>query len=209
MHDFTRRTLLQGGTALAAAGALTGPALLEFAKAWAQSAPWKAESGAKLTVMRWKRFVPAEDEAFNAMVAAFKAATGTELASLFYQPLVDQVVPVANPEIAELSKLVENTFRFVNISLMNEMAQLCDQLGVNVWQVLEAAGTKPFAYLPHWPSAGVGGHCIPIVPFYLVAAARESGARTASRRASPPARTIAYPRASVARGESACSRAPV
>jgi UDP-N-acetyl-D-glucosamine dehydrogenase len=99
----------------------------------------------------------------------------TELASLFYQPLVDQVVPVANPEIAELSKLVENTFRFVNISLMNEMAQLCDQLGVNVWEVLQAAGTKPFAYLPHWPSAGVGGHCIPIVPFYLVEAAREAG----------------------------------
>src|ERR1700694_160301 len=79
MHDFTRRTLLQGGTALAAAGALTGPALFEFAKVWAQSAPWKAEPGAKLTVMRWKRFVPAEDDAFNAMVAAFKAATGTEM----------------------------------------------------------------------------------------------------------------------------------
>ena len=77
MHDFTRRSLLQGGTALAAAGALTGPALLEFAKAWAQASPWKAEAGAKLTVMRWKRFVPAEDDAFNAMVAAFKTATGT------------------------------------------------------------------------------------------------------------------------------------
>src|SRR3979411_409835 len=79
MKDFTRRTLLQGGTALATAGALTGPALFDFAKAWAQSAPWKAEPGAKLTVMRWKRFVPAEDDAFNAMVAAFKAATGTEM----------------------------------------------------------------------------------------------------------------------------------
>src|SRR6201993_5188286 len=79
MNDFTRRSLLQGGTALAAAGALTGPALLEFAKAWAQTSPWKAEPGAKLTVMRWKRFVPAEDDAFNAMVAAFKAATGTEM----------------------------------------------------------------------------------------------------------------------------------
>ena len=79
MHDFTRRSVLQGGTALAAAGALTGPALLEFAKAWAQTAPWKAEKGAKLTVMRWKRFVPAEDDAFNAMVAAFKTATGTEM----------------------------------------------------------------------------------------------------------------------------------
>ena len=79
MQDFTRRTLLQGGTALAAAGALTGPALLDFAKAWAQASPWKAETGAKLTVMRWKRFVPAEDDAFNAMVAAFKTATGIEM----------------------------------------------------------------------------------------------------------------------------------
>src|ERR1700739_2469324 len=79
MQDFTRRALLQGGTALAASGALTGPALLDFAKAWAQAAPWKAEPGAKLTVMRWKRFVPSEDDAFNAMVAAFKAATGTEM----------------------------------------------------------------------------------------------------------------------------------
>src|SRR6266705_720190 len=79
MHDFTRRSLLQGGTALAAAGALTGPALLDFAKAWAQTSPWKAEAGAKLTVMRWKRFVPAEDDAFNAMVAAFQTATGTQM----------------------------------------------------------------------------------------------------------------------------------
>src|SRR4026207_157475 len=79
MHDFTRRPLLQGGTALAAAGALTGPALLDFAKAWAQAAPWKAEKGAKLTVIRGKRSVPAEDDAFNAMVAAFKTATGVEM----------------------------------------------------------------------------------------------------------------------------------
>jgi multiple sugar transport system substrate-binding protein len=78
MIDFTRRTLMKGGTA-AAAGALTGPALLGWAKAWAQAAPWKAESGAKLTVMRWKRFVEAEDKAFNDMVAAFKAATGTDM----------------------------------------------------------------------------------------------------------------------------------
>jgi multiple sugar transport system substrate-binding protein len=79
MQDFTRRALLQGGTALAATGALTGPALFEFAKAWAQESPWKAETGAKLTVMRWKRFVPSEDDAFNAMVAAFKSATGVEM----------------------------------------------------------------------------------------------------------------------------------
>jgi multiple sugar transport system substrate-binding protein len=79
MHDFTRRSLLQGGTALAATGALTGEALLNFAKAWAADSPWKAEPGAKLTLMRWKRFVPAEDEAFNAIVAAFSKATGTEM----------------------------------------------------------------------------------------------------------------------------------
>src|SRR5258708_4615437 len=79
MQEFTRRALVQGGTALAAAGALTGPALFDFAKAWAQSAPWKSEKGAKLTVMRWKRFVEAEDKAFNEMVAAFKAATGTDM----------------------------------------------------------------------------------------------------------------------------------
>jgi multiple sugar transport system substrate-binding protein len=79
MNGLTRRTLLQGGTALAAAGALTGPALFDFAKAWADTAPWKAESGAKLTVMRWKRFVPSEDEAFNAIVAAFSKATGAEM----------------------------------------------------------------------------------------------------------------------------------
>src|SRR6201991_4557115 len=79
MQEFTRRALLQGGTALTAAGMLTGPALFDWARAWAADAPWKAEPGAKLTVMRWKRFVPAEDDAFNAMVAAFKAATGTEM----------------------------------------------------------------------------------------------------------------------------------
>ncbi|QQO21359.1 ABC transporter substrate-binding protein [Bradyrhizobium diazoefficiens] len=79
MQDFTRRALLQGGTALTAAGVLTGPALLEFAKAWAQTAQWKPEAGAKITLMRWKRFVPEEDEAFNAIVAAFKSATGTDM----------------------------------------------------------------------------------------------------------------------------------
>jgi len=79
MHDFTRRALLQGGTALAATGALTGEALLNWAKAWAADSPWKPEAGAKLTLMRWKRFVPAEDEAFNAIVAAFKAATAAHV----------------------------------------------------------------------------------------------------------------------------------
>src|SRR5689334_14862653 len=94
MSDFTRRALLQGGTALAATGMLTGPALFEFAKAWAQTAQWKAEPGAKLTVMRWKRFVPSEDEAFNGIVAAFKSATGTEM-NVFSEAF-DDVQPKAS-----------------------------------------------------------------------------------------------------------------
>jgi UDP-N-acetyl-D-glucosamine dehydrogenase len=99
----------------------------------------------------------------------------TQLGCLLYATCIDEVVPVSSPEIAELAKLVENTFRFINISFINEMALLCDRLGVNVWEVIEAAKTKPFAFLPHYPSPGVGGHCIPVVPHYLQAAAQELG----------------------------------
>jgi UDP-N-acetyl-D-glucosamine dehydrogenase len=99
----------------------------------------------------------------------------TRLGCLLYAACIDEVVPVSSPEIAELAKLVENTFRFINISFINEMALLCDRLGVNVWEVIEAAKSKPFAFMPHYPSAGVGGHCIPVVPQYLQAAAREHG----------------------------------
>jgi UDP-N-acetyl-D-glucosamine dehydrogenase len=99
----------------------------------------------------------------------------TRLACQLYATCIDEVVPVSSPEIAELAKLVENTFRFINISFINEMALLCDRMGVNVWEVIEAAKTKPFAFLPHYPSPGVGGHCIPVVPQYLQAAASELG----------------------------------
>jgi UDP-N-acetyl-D-glucosamine dehydrogenase len=99
----------------------------------------------------------------------------TRMGCLLYETCIDEVVPVSSPEIAEMAKLVENTFRFVNISFINEMALLCDRIGVNVWEVIEAARTKPFAFMPHFPSAGVGGHCIPVVPQYLDAAAREQG----------------------------------
>jgi UDP-N-acetyl-D-glucosamine dehydrogenase len=99
----------------------------------------------------------------------------TRLGCLLYEACIDSVVPVSSPEIAELAKLVENTFRFINISFINEMALLCDRLGVNVWEVIEAAKTKPFAFMPHYPSPGVGGHCIPVVPQYLQEAAREQG----------------------------------
>jgi UDP-N-acetyl-D-glucosamine dehydrogenase len=103
------------------------------------------------------------------------APESTRLGCVLYEACIDEVVPVSSPEIAELAKLVENTFRFINISFINEMALLCDRLGVNVWEVIEAAKTKPFAFMPHYPSPGVGGHCIPVVPQYLQAAAREHG----------------------------------
>jgi UDP-N-acetyl-D-glucosamine dehydrogenase len=99
----------------------------------------------------------------------------TRLACLLYETCIDDVVPVSSPEVAEMAKLVENTFRFINISFVNEMALLCDRLHINVWEVIEAAKTKPFAFMPHYPSPGVGGHCIPVVPQYLDAAARERG----------------------------------
>jgi UDP-N-acetyl-D-glucosamine dehydrogenase len=105
-------------------------------------------------------------------------AESTRLGCILYQQCIDDVIPVSSPEIAELAKLVENTFRYINISFINEMALLCDRLGVNIWEVIEAAKTKPFAFMPHYPSPGVGGHCIPVVPQYLQAAAQEQGLMT-------------------------------
>jgi UDP-N-acetyl-D-glucosamine dehydrogenase len=105
--------------------------------------------------------------------------TCTELAQDLYRYFVDNVVSVSSPEVAETSKLVENTFRFINISFVNEIAQLCDRIGISVWEVIEAANSKPFAFMPHYPGAGVGGHCIPIVPFYLEAIAQRHGVMAA------------------------------
>ena len=105
--------------------------------------------------------------------------TCTELAQGLYRYFVDELVPVSSPEVAETSKLVENTFRFINISFVNEIAQLCDKIGISVWEVIEAANSKPFAFMPHYPGAGVGGHCIPIVPFYLEAIAQRHGVMAA------------------------------
>jgi UDP-N-acetyl-D-glucosamine dehydrogenase len=84
-----------------------------------------------------------------------------------YEPVFDTLVPVSSPEAAELAKLLENTFRSVNIGLVNEMAIVCDRLGVDVWEVLDAAGTKPFGFMKFTPGPGLGGHCIPIDPHYL------------------------------------------
>ena len=89
------------------------------------------------------------------------------VAVALYQPAIDTLVPVSTTEAAELVKLLENTFRSVNIGLANEMAIVCDKLGVNVWEVIEAAATKPFGFMKFLPGPGLGGHCIPIDPHYL------------------------------------------
>ena len=89
------------------------------------------------------------------------------LASVFYGRFVAEVVPAASPRDAEMAKLVENTFRQVNIALVNELAILSRELGVDIWETLRLAGTKPFGYTPFWPGPGVGGHCIAIDPSYL------------------------------------------
>jgi UDP-N-acetyl-D-glucosamine dehydrogenase len=98
----------------------------------------------------------------------------TQLAAFFYKQFVDEVHPVSSPRAAEMTKLLENTFRNVNIALVNEFAQLCERMGgINIWEVIEAARTKPFGFMPFYPGPGVGGHCIPIDPYYLSWKARE------------------------------------
>ena len=97
----------------------------------------------------------------------------TDLARAFYSNITSQVVPVSSPRVAELTKLFENIFRSVNIALVNELALLCDRMGLNVWEVVDAAATKPFGFMKFTPGPGLGGHCIPVDPFYLTWKARE------------------------------------
>jgi UDP-N-acetyl-D-glucosamine dehydrogenase len=97
----------------------------------------------------------------------------TEAASALYLSAVDDVHRVSSPDAAELTKLLENIFRSVNIALVNELAQLCDRMGIDIWEVVGAAATKPFGFMPFQPGPGLGGHCIPIDPFYLTWKARE------------------------------------
>jgi UDP-N-acetyl-D-glucosamine dehydrogenase len=97
----------------------------------------------------------------------------TERAAELYRSAVDTVVPVSSPEAAEMTKLLENIFRAVNIALVNELAQLCERMDIDVWEIVEAAETKPFGFMSFKPGPGLGGHCIPIDPFYLTWKARE------------------------------------
>jgi UDP-N-acetyl-D-glucosamine dehydrogenase len=91
----------------------------------------------------------------------------TEVVQALYSTAVDQVVPVSSPTVAEMAKLLENTFRAVNIGLVNELALMCDRLKIDVWEVIDAAKTKPFGFMPFYPGPGLGGHCIPVDPHYL------------------------------------------
>lgn len=97
----------------------------------------------------------------------------TKLCAEFYRPVVIDVVPVSSAEAAEMSKLLENTYRAVNIALVNELKILCHKMGLDVFEIIEAAATKPYGYQPFWPGPGVGGHCIPLDPFYLSWKARD------------------------------------
>ena len=97
----------------------------------------------------------------------------TRLAELLYSQVADVVVPVKSPEVAEMTKIFENVFRSVNIALVNELTLLCEKMGISVWEVIDAASTKPFGYMPFYPGPGIGGHCIPLDPYYLANKARE------------------------------------
>jgi UDP-N-acetyl-D-glucosamine dehydrogenase len=99
----------------------------------------------------------------------------TRMGELFYAQALQTVVPVSSTQVAEMVKLLENTFRMINIGLVNEMALMCDRIGINVWEVIDAAATKPFGFMPFYPGPGLGGHCIPIDPFYLSWKTKQAG----------------------------------
>ena len=99
----------------------------------------------------------------------------TEMGRLFYSQALEHVVPVSSTQVAEMVKLLENTFRMINIGLVNEIALMCDRMAINVWEVIDAAATKPFGFMPFYPGPGLGGHCIPIDPFYLSWKTKQAG----------------------------------
>ena len=99
----------------------------------------------------------------------------TQMGALFYEQALETVVPVSSTRVAEMVKLLENTFRMINIGLVNELALMCDRMNIDVWEVIDAAATKPFGFMPFYPGPGLGGHCIPIDPFYLSWKSKEAG----------------------------------
>lgn len=101
-----------------------------------------------------------------------------ELVTLFYQQFIDKVVPISSTKAAEMTKILENVFRSVNVALVNELTLICDRMKIDVWEVVNAASTKPFGFMSFYPGPGLGGHCIPVDPFYLSWKAREYGLHT-------------------------------
>jgi len=99
----------------------------------------------------------------------------TKLGAHFYAQALENVVPVSSTQVAEMVKLLENTFRMINIGLVNELAMMCDRMSINIWEVIDAAATKPFGFMPFYPGPGLGGHCIPIDPFYLSWKSKQAG----------------------------------
>jgi UDP-N-acetyl-D-glucosamine dehydrogenase len=99
----------------------------------------------------------------------------TAMGALFYSQVMDTVVPVSSTRVAEMVKLLENTFRMINIGLANEMALMCNRMGIDVWEVIDAAATKPFGFMPFYPGPGLGGHCIPVDPLYLSWKIKQAG----------------------------------
>ena len=108
-------------------------------------------------------------------VVGGSTAACTEVGALFYSQALQKVVPVSSTQVAEMVKLLENTFRMINIGLANEIAMMCGRMGIDVWEVIEAAATKPFGFMPFFPGPGLGGHCIPIDPFYLSWKTKQAG----------------------------------
>src|ERR1039457_193352 len=102
-------------------------------------------------------------------------AACTDMGRLFYSQALERVVPVSSTQVEEMVKLLENTFRMINIGLVNEMALMCDRMGIDVWEVIDAAATKPFGFMPFYPGPGLGGHCIPVDPFYLSWKTKQAG----------------------------------
>ena len=145
--------------------------------------PMLEESGLKVGVDFCLAFSPERIDPGNATyrlkntprVVGGITPTCRQAAAALYSQVVDNVLAVSSTEAAEMTKLLENTFRIVNIGLVNEIAIMCDRLGINVWEVVEAAATKPYGFIPFYPGPGLGGHCIPVDPFYLSWKARQSG----------------------------------
>ena len=105
------------------------------------------------------------------------------MGALFYAQALETVVPVSSTQVAEMVKLLENTFRMINIGLVNEMAMMCARMDINVWEVIDAAATKPFGFMPFYPGPGLGGHCIPIDPVLSVVEEQAGRHRSALHRA--------------------------